>query len=589
MKIFKKLEINIPFSKALQQMPSYSKFLKELLTKKRKYIEEETIEVQGNCSAIIQKLLPPKFKDPGSFTIPCTIGNISVGKALIDLGANINLMPLSMFEKVEGLELKPTWMTLQLVDTSLKYPYRLAEDVLVKTVRVLIDVENGKLKVRVQDEEVNFDVFKAMSHPKDDNECFHLDSLDEICMIQENNASNTLSLEEILVDTCEELNEKEEELMDECLTDLEELQKVPLQNIEEKVKGSKVELKMLPPHLKYAFLEEGGNKPVIISNSLSPKEEEKLVEILKANKGAIGWSISDLKGISPTYYMHKIFMEDDCKPVAQPQRRLNPVMKKEAIFAELIEKCIEVFMDDFSVFGSSFHECLSNLDVVLKRCTQSNLVLNWEKCHFMVNEGIVLGHKISSKGIEVDRAKVEVIEKLPPPTNVKGIRSFLGHVGFYRRFIKDFSKIAKPLSNLLVKDAQFVMDDECLKAFDVLRKKLISASVIVSPDWNQDFELMCDAINYAIGAVLGQRREKPDSKPRLIRWVLLLQEFDVEIRDKKGSKNVIANHLSRLVNNEVTRKEEEIWESFSDETLMYIQQRPWFADMANFKAVGVIP
>ncbi|MCI07071.1 hypothetical protein A2U01_0028134, partial [Trifolium medium] len=101
-------------------------------------------------------------------------------------------------------------------------------------------------------------------------------------------------------------------------------------------------------------------------------------------------------------------------------------------------------MDDFSVFGPSFDCCLKNLDTVLKRCVETNLVLNWEKCHFMVTEGIVLGHKISSKGIEVDKAKVEVIEKLPPPVNVKGIRSFLGYVGFYRRFIKDFSKIAKP-------------------------------------------------------------------------------------------------------------------------------------------------
>ncbi|XP_047148810.1 uncharacterized protein LOC124821048 [Vigna umbellata] len=120
MEIFKKLEINIPFFEAFQQMSSYAKFLKELLTKKRKYIEEETIEVQGNCSAIIQKLLPPKLKDLGSFNIPCTIGNISVGKALIDLGANINLMSLSVFKKIERLELKPTRMTLQLADRSMK-------------------------------------------------------------------------------------------------------------------------------------------------------------------------------------------------------------------------------------------------------------------------------------------------------------------------------------------------------------------------------------------------------------------------------------------------------------------------------------
>ncbi|XP_014489762.1 uncharacterized protein LOC106752565 [Vigna radiata var. radiata] len=230
-------------------MPSYAKFLKELLSKKRKYIEEETIEVQGNCSAIIQKLLPPKLKDPGSFTIPCTIGNISVGKTLIDLGANIYLMPLFMFEKIECLELKPTRMTVQLADRSLECPYGVAEDVLVKvdkflflvdfvimemeedenvplilgrpfmkTTRVLIDVENGKLKVRVQDEEVNFDIFQAMSHSKDDKGYFHLDTLDKLCMIQEKEVCDALPLEEALDDN----------LTKEGLDNFEELKEGPL-------------------------------------------------------------------------------------------------------------------------------------------------------------------------------------------------------------------------------------------------------------------------------------------------------------------------------------------------------------------------
>jgi len=129
-----------------------------------------------------------------------------------------------------------------------------------------------------------------------------------------------------------------------------------------------------------------------------------------------------------------------------------------AIFFDLVENCIEVFMDDFSVFGLSFQSCLENLNTVLKKCVETNLVLNWEKYHFMVTKGIVLGHKISERGMEVDKAKVEIIEKLPPPTNVKGIKSFLGHAGFYRRFIKDFSKIAKPLCNLLNKDTPFNFD-----------------------------------------------------------------------------------------------------------------------------------
>lgn len=179
-----------------------------------------------------------------------------------------------------------------------------------------------------------------------------------------------------------------------------------------------------------------------------------------------------------------------------------------AIFSDLVEKYIEVFMDDFSEFGSSFDLCLANLEVVLKRCVETNLILNWEKCHFMVTEGIVLGHKISSKGIEVDKAKVDVIEKLPPPTNVKGIRTFLGHAGFYRRFIKDFSKIAKPLSNLLNKDISFNFDAECLNVFNLLITSLVSAPIITTPNWELDFELMCDTSDYVVGAVLGQRKNK---------------------------------------------------------------------------------
>ncbi|XP_047179846.1 uncharacterized protein LOC124846608 [Vigna umbellata] len=285
MEIFKKLEMNIPFSEALQQMPSYAKFLKELLTKKRKYIVEETIEVQGNCSAIIQKLLPPKYKDPGSFTIPCTIGNISVGKALIDLGASINLVPLSMplYKKIKGLELKPTRMTLPLADRSLKYPYGVAEDVLVKVDKFLLPMD-----FVIMDMEEDVNVPLILGRP--------FMNTARVLIDVENG-----KLKEILVDTFEELNETEEELTNECLTDLKELKKDPLQNTDEKAKESKKELKMLPPHLKYVFLEESGNKPVIISNSLSPKEEEKLVEILKVNKGAIGWSISNLKGVSPNF------------------------------------------------------------------------------------------------------------------------------------------------------------------------------------------------------------------------------------------------------------------------------------------------
>jgi hypothetical protein len=265
-----------------------------------------------------------------------------------------------------------------------------------------------------------------------------------------------------------------------------------------------------------------------------------------------------------------------------------------AVFSEFIEEIAEVFMDDFSVYGKMFMHCLANLDKVLTRCAEVDLVLNWEKCHFMVKQGIVLGHVISERGIEVDKAKVETVEQLPPPTDVKSLRSFVGHAGFYRRFIKEFSKITKPLMHLLQKDVAFDFDEKCLAAFRTLKSVLVSAPIIQPPDWSQAFEIMCDASDYAVGAVLGQRKEgrvhavyyaskilneaqlnyatmekellavvfafeklrsyivkskvivytdhvaikyllaKKNVKPRLIHWILLLQEFDVEIRDKKG-------------------------------------------------------
>ena len=179
-----------------------------------------------------------------------------------------------------------------------------------------------------------------------------------------------------------------------------------------------------------------------------------------------------------------------------------------AIFSDMVEKTIEVFMDDFSVLGNSFDNCLENLRSTLIRCEETNLVLNWEKYHFMVQEGIVLGHRISARGIEVDKVKIEAIEKLPPPSLVKGIRSFLGHAGFYRQFIKDFSLIAKPLSSLLVQGTPFDFDEQCVQAFSVLKDRLVSAPIVVTPDWDLPFELMCDASDCAIGAVLGQKRER---------------------------------------------------------------------------------
>ena len=179
-----------------------------------------------------------------------------------------------------------------------------------------------------------------------------------------------------------------------------------------------------------------------------------------------------------------------------------------SMFSDFVEEVIEIFMDDFSIYGSSFEHCVENLETVLQRCQDKNLAPNWVKFHFMVIEGIVLGHKIYAAGLEVNQAKVVVIKTLMPPTTVKGLRSFLGHAGFYRRFIKDFSKISRPLCRPLEKDAKFDFDESCRSAFEEIKSKLVIAPIMLTLDWNNDFEIMCDASDYAMGAVLGQRTEK---------------------------------------------------------------------------------
>ena len=178
------------------------------------------------------------------------------------------------------------------------------------------------------------------------------------------------------------------------------------------------------------------------------------------------------------------------------------------IFSDMIELVLEIFMDYFSVFGDSYEGCLKNLRKVLERCQEKNLVLHWEKCHFMVTQGIILGHIVSKKGIEVDKAKVELISNLPIHKCVKDIRSFLGHAGFCRRFIRDFSAIARPLCNLLAKDIPFPWSQACEDTFDKLKTMLVSPPIMRSPNWELPFEIMCDASDYAIGAVLGQREDK---------------------------------------------------------------------------------
>ncbi|CAM8878117.1 unnamed protein product [Rhodiola kirilowii] len=822
--MLKKLYVTLPFHEVITQNPTYAKFLKDIVSNRRVIEESSMVALNAECSAIVQSRMPRKMQDQGSFSIPISIGKIEIDRALCDLGASISLIPYSLYEKIDMGELHPTTISLKLADRSSRVPNGVLRDVPIKvgkffipvdfyvldmdseqetpvilgrpflnTVEAVIKCGEGSIELKIGNEKLKFFLKNAMKAPTSSFECNMLDISCEPFGLT-SFESEVMDLDDSSTLFASLMNVEDEDLGNITLDEGEkesndyEIKEDPVP----RGKEFEGELKPLPSNLRYEFLGSNATYPVIVGATLNEDETSKLVHVLKANRKALGYSIDDITGISPSLCMHRINLEENVKPSRELLRRLNPKLsevvfkeitklrdagiiysvpdsewvspihvvpkkggltvvqndkgelvptrtvtgwrmcidyrklnkatKKDhfpipfidqmlerlaghdyfcfldgysgfyqipilpndqgkttftcpygtfafrrmpfglcnapgtfqrcmmSIFSDYIEKCIEVFMDDFSIHGSSFDNCLANLSNVLARCIETNLVLNWEKCHFMVQEGIVLGHLVSKRGVEVDKAKIQVIEQLPPPTNQKGIRSFLGHAGFYRRFIKDFSKIARPLTHLLCNDVEFNFDEGCLEAFEKLKKNLVSAPIVQPPNWDLPFELMCDASDYAIGAVLGQRVEKKlhviyyvskvldsaqvnytttekellavvyafekfrpylvatktivytdhaaikylmakkDAKPRLIRWVLLLQEFDIEIRDKKGVENVVADHLSRVELYDSKWFSAPIQDSFVGEYLMSAEgDAPWYADYVNYLTCNILP
>lgn len=179
-----------------------------------------------------------------------------------------------------------------------------------------------------------------------------------------------------------------------------------------------------------------------------------------------------------------------------------------AIFFGLIHECVEVYIDDFTIYGNTFGDCLKNIEKVMKRCIEKNLSLSNEKCYMMLTEGIVLGHHVSSSRIKVDPTKIQVIVNLIPPTTQKEVRIFLGYAGYYRRFIEIFNKIALPPFKLLEKDIEFQWKNHCQNAFQLLKEKLSFSPILREPNWFFPFHISTDASDTAIGASLGQKENQ---------------------------------------------------------------------------------
>uniref|UniRef100_A0A0E0FAB6 Integrase catalytic domain-containing protein n=1 Tax=Oryza meridionalis TaxID=40149 RepID=A0A0E0FAB6_9ORYZ len=306
------------------------------------------------------------------------------------------------------------------------------------------------------------------------------------------------------------------------------------------------ELKPLPEGLRYAFLHNDKEAHVIISDKLSEDETQRLLSVLEKHRAVLGYSLQDLRGINPALCTHRIPIVHESTPSGEPQRRLNNVMrevvKKEVLKLphagiiypvpyNMIEDIMEVFMNDFSVFGKTFGHCLQNLDKVLQRCQEKDLVLNWKKCHFMVREEIVLGHRVFEQGIEVDRAIIDVIDQLPPHA-------------------------------------------------------LVSASITQPPDWTLPFEIMCDASDFAVGAVLGQTKDKRHHAICYASKTLTGAQLNYATTEKELLAVVFAidKFRSYLVGAKITDTQEQPINDFlRDDMLMMVHDSNlWYANIVNY-------
>ncbi|GKC91102.1 reverse transcriptase domain-containing protein [Tanacetum coccineum] len=447
------VRINVPFVDVLAEIPNYGKFLKELISNKHKIEQIYVAFLSDESSAMIQNKVPPALGDPGSFLIPCNFNITFSCNALADLGASINLMPYSLYAKLSLKTLKPIKMSVRLADRSFQYPVGIAENMLVE---VVIRVKQKQLNLGVGTERMIFNIDSAMKHSySNDDTCFSIDVIDEIlkedfnALLDEgskilHSIEGTLLEEEIFF----EFDEFMAMTADENSESESDTEEPPFENItintDYKIKTSleepptDLELKPLPDNLEYVFLEEPSFLPVIISSKLSAQNKSKLVSVLKKHKEAFAWKTTDIPGICPAFCKHKIQLLDDKKPVVQKQRRLNPNM-----FSGYFQIPIDPTDQEKTTFTCPFRTYayrrmpfgLCNAPAIFQRCMLAifhDMIEESvkEKCHFMVKEGIVLGHKVSSAELEVDKEKINVISKLPPSTNIKGVRSFLGHAGF---------------------------------------------------------------------------------------------------------------------------------------------------------------
>nr|GEY32412.1 DNA-directed DNA polymerase [Tanacetum cinerariifolium] len=491
--IFHDLHFDIIFADALLLMPKFALTIKSLLTNKDKLFELAMVPLNENCSAMLLK----KLRDPGKFLIPCDFPEMDVCHELADLGASINLIPLSIWKKFSLPELTSTRMTLELADRSITRPKGVAKDVFIKV---------GKFHFPVDFMVVDFKADPRV--PLILGRSFLrtiralIDVYGEEITLRYNPKSSNPTLSDPLISKNDFSKEPIVKFSSPTLTPFGETEETKAKSsIEE---PPELELKELPSYLDYAFLEESDKLSVIIAKDFKDVEKEALIKVLKSHKWAIAWKFFDIKGIDPRFYTHKILMEEDYKPAVQSQRRVNPkihdVIKKEVI------KLLNAGM----IYPISDSPWVSLIHCVPKK---GGLTVVANENNELIPTRLVTGWRVC-----IDYRKLNDATRkhhFPLPFMDQMLERLAGNE-FYCFLDEPLPTVACPLAcvmlppttHLLEKETPFVFSKECIDAFDTLKKKLTEASILVVPDWNLPFELMCDASDFTIGAVMGQCKTK---------------------------------------------------------------------------------
>nr|GEV25351.1 reverse transcriptase domain-containing protein [Tanacetum cinerariifolium] len=525
--IFQYLNFNISFADALILMPKFGPTIKTLLTNKDKLYELARTSLNEHCSAVLLKKFPEKLGDPDKFLIPCDFSRMNECLALADLNTSINLMPLSVWNKFFLPELSPRYMNLELADRSISRLVGVAKDVFVKVgtfhipadfvvvdfdadPRVPLILERSFLKIR----RALIDVFEGELTLCIGKEAITF-NLDQTSRYSANYNDITANRIDVIDMACEEYSQEVLGFFDVIMSGI------------------------LTPYYD-PVVSTSSPTFTLFGNSDFLLEEVDAFLALEDDPTS--------PEVDHSYYdteediLHlESFLNDDPIITSSHSRKVY-----DGYLSRYDRKTMEVFMDDFSVFGNSFETCLSHLEKMLKRCEDTNLCLNWEKSHFMVKEGIILGHKISKNGIEVDKAKVDVIAKFPHPTTIKGVVLGQRHEKHFRPIHYANKIMTEAESHYTTPEKEMLA---VVYAFEKFRSYLILNKSIVCTDHS--------ALKYLFA--------KKVSKVRLLRWVLLLQEF----------------------------KFKEINEAFPPETLNMVSFRGnsstlWFADFANYHAENFV-